>query len=41
MNEEARQQAAQHGEWRRLPLIESPRLRWGLVIGAVVYLFWR
>ncbi|MFN2409501.1 MAG: phosphonate ABC transporter, permease protein PhnE [Halomonas sp.] len=34
----ARQQAAHRGEWRRLPLIESPRLRWGIVLGAVVYL---
>ncbi|MDN6322171.1 MAG: phosphonate ABC transporter, permease protein PhnE [Halomonas sp.] len=34
-----RQQAARCGQWRRLPLIESPRLRWGLAIGAVVYLF--
>ncbi|KIN13936.1 phosphonate ABC transporter, permease protein PhnE [Halomonas sp. ATBC28] len=38
MSEHARQQAAQHGQWRRLPLIDSPRLRWGLAIGAVVYL---
>ena len=36
--EQARQQAAQRGQWRRLPLVENPRLRWGLVIGAVVYL---
>lgn len=34
----ARQQAARQGHWRRLPLIDNPRLRWGLVIGAVVYL---
>ena len=34
----ARQQAAQRGEWRRLPLIDSPRLRWGIVVGVVVYL---
>ncbi|MCO7247424.1 phosphonate ABC transporter, permease protein PhnE [Halomonas sp. Mc5H-6] len=34
----ARQQAARRGEWRRLPLIESPRLRWGIVLGVLVYL---
>lgn len=34
----ARQQAARQGQWRRLPLIENPRLRWGLAIGVVVYL---
>ncbi|MCH4812921.1 phosphonate ABC transporter, permease protein PhnE [Vreelandella neptunia] len=39
MKAQARQQAAQRGEWRRLPLIESARLRWGLAIGAVIYLF--
>ncbi|MCZ0928244.1 phosphonate ABC transporter, permease protein PhnE [Vreelandella janggokensis] len=34
----ARQQAAHRGEWRRLPLIASPRLRWGIVLGVGVYL---
>jgi phosphonate transport system permease protein len=34
----ARQQAARQGHWRRLPLIDNPRVRWGLVLGAVVYL---
>lgn len=34
---QARQQAAQRGQWQRLPLIESPRLRWGLAVGAVIY----
>lgn len=38
LTQQARQQAAQRGQWRRLPLIESKRLRWGLAIGAVVYL---
>lgn len=33
-----RQQAASQGLWRRLPLIESQRLRWTLLIGGVVYL---
>ncbi|WP_404344588.1 phosphonate ABC transporter, permease protein PhnE [Vreelandella venusta] len=35
---QARQQAARQGQWRRLPLIESPRLRWALALGGVVYL---
>ncbi len=35
---QARQLAARQGHWRRLPLIENPRLRWGLALGAVVYL---
>ena len=34
----ARQQAARQGQGRRLPLIESRRLRWALVLGGVVYL---
>jgi phosphonate transport system permease protein len=34
----ARQQAAHRGEWRRLPLIASPRLRWGIVLGVGVYI---
>ncbi|MGM0832419.1 phosphonate ABC transporter, permease protein PhnE [Halomonas qinghailakensis] len=34
----ARQQAARDGQWRRLPLIDNPRVRWGLVLGAMVYL---
>lgn len=34
----ARQQAARQGHWRRLPLIGNPRMRWGLVLGGVVYL---
>ncbi|AQU84789.1 MULTISPECIES: phosphonate ABC transporter, permease protein PhnE [unclassified Halomonas] len=34
----ARQQAARQGHWRRLPLIDNPRVRWGLVLGGVVYL---
>ncbi|RUR30866.1 phosphonate ABC transporter, permease protein PhnE [Vreelandella andesensis] len=34
----ARQQAARKGYWRRLPLIDNPRVRWGLVLGAMVYL---
>lgn len=34
----ARQQAAQRGQWRRLPLIDSLRLRWGIVVAVVVYL---
>lgn len=37
-NSLARQQAAREGHWRRLPLIDDPRLRWGLVVGAIVYL---
>lgn len=37
-NSSARQQSARQGQWRRLPLIESPRLRWSLVLGGVVYL---
>ncbi|UXZ53649.1 phosphonate ABC transporter, permease protein PhnE [Halomonas sp. 7T] len=37
-NSSARQQRARQGQWRRLPLIESPRLRWALVLGGVVYL---
>ncbi|WP_404464879.1 phosphonate ABC transporter, permease protein PhnE [Vreelandella aquamarina] len=35
---QARQQAARQGQWRRLPLIESRRLRWALALGSVVYL---
>ncbi|QHD48434.1 phosphonate ABC transporter, permease protein PhnE [Vreelandella aquamarina] len=35
---QARQQAARQGQWRRLPLIESRRLRWALALGCVVYL---
>ena len=35
---QARQQAARQGQWRRLPLIESRRLRWSLALGGVVYL---
>ena len=35
---QARQQAARQGQWRRLPLIESRRLRWALALGGVVYL---
>ncbi|SNY98223.1 phosphonate ABC transporter, permease protein PhnE [Halomonas sp. hl-4] len=44
MNEQAegfaqvRQQAARAGQWRRLPLIDSPRMRWGIAFGTVVYL---
>ncbi|MDP3535448.1 MAG: phosphonate ABC transporter, permease protein PhnE [Halomonas sp.] len=34
----ARQQAARQGHWRRIPLIDNPRMRWGLVLGGVVYL---
>ena len=34
----ARQQDARQGHWRRLPLIDNPRVRWGLVLGAAVYL---
>ncbi|WP_311065815.1 phosphonate ABC transporter, permease protein PhnE [Halomonas sp. DWK9] len=37
-NSSARQQSARQGQWQRLPLIESPRLRWALVLGGVVYL---
>ncbi|GGC94831.1 phosphonate ABC transporter, permease protein PhnE [Vreelandella lutescens] len=37
-NSSARQQSARQGQWRRLPLIESSRLRWALVLGGVVYL---
>ena len=37
-NSAARQQSARQGQWRRLPMIESPRLRWALVLGGVVYL---
>lgn len=37
-NSLARQQAAREGHWRRLPLIDNPRVRWGLVLGAMVYL---
>ncbi|WP_271910439.1 phosphonate ABC transporter, permease protein PhnE [Vreelandella alkaliphila] len=37
-NSQARQQAAREGHWRRLPLIDNPRVRWGLVLGAMVYL---
>ena len=35
---QARQQPARQGQWRRLPLIESRRLRWALALGGVVYL---
>jgi phosphonate transport system permease protein len=35
---QTRQQAARQGQWRRLPLIESRRLRWALALGGVVYL---
>ncbi|HDZ49266.1 hypothetical protein LCGC14_0185400 [marine sediment metagenome] len=35
---ERRQQAAKQGQWRRLPLIQDSRLRWGIVIATVVYL---
>ena len=35
---QARQQAARQGQWRRMPLIESRRLRWALALGGVVYL---
>ena len=35
---QARQQAVRQGQWRRLPLIESRRLRWALALGGVVYL---
>ncbi|MFB9869279.1 phosphonate ABC transporter, permease protein PhnE [Vreelandella sulfidaeris] len=35
---QARQHAARQGQWRRLPLIQNPRLRWGLAVGALVYL---
>ena len=35
---QVRQQAARQGQWRRLPLIESRRLRWALALGGVVYL---
>ncbi|WP_299310365.1 phosphonate ABC transporter, permease protein PhnE [uncultured Halomonas sp.] len=34
----SRQALAQAGRWRRLPLIETPRLRWGLAAGLAVYL---
>ena len=33
-----REQLARQGEWRRLPLVQDPKLRWGLVLGALVYL---
>lgn len=33
-----RQALAQAGRWRRRPLIENPRLRWGLALGLAVYL---
>lgn len=33
-----RQQAALQGQWRRLPLIKNPRLRWALVLGGILYL---
>lgn len=35
---ERRQQAAKQGQWRRLPLVQDPRLRWGMAIATVVYL---
>ncbi|TVP43200.1 MAG: phosphonate ABC transporter, permease protein PhnE [Halomonas sp.] len=35
---ERRQQAAKAGHWKRLPLIQDTRLRWGIAIGSVVYL---
>ncbi len=34
----SRQALAQAGRWRRLPLIETPRLRWGLAASLAVYL---
>ena len=34
----SRQGLASQGQWQRLPLIADPKLRWGLAIGAVVYL---
>ncbi|MGJ7456668.1 phosphonate ABC transporter, permease protein PhnE [Halomonas sp. RA08-2] len=33
-----REQLASQGQWRRRPSIQDPRLRWGLVLGALVYL---
>ncbi|MFO7647693.1 MAG: phosphonate ABC transporter, permease protein PhnE, partial [Halomonas campaniensis] len=33
-----RQAMARSGQWRRLPLIRDPRLRWGLALGGLVYL---
>lgn len=35
---ERRQLAAKQGQWRRLPLIQDPRLRWGIAIATAVYL---
>ncbi|WP_447527513.1 phosphonate ABC transporter, permease protein PhnE [Vreelandella sp. TE19] len=37
-NAQARQRAARAGQWRRRPFIESPRLRWGILLGLCVYL---
>lgn len=34
---EARMQAARQGRWRRLPLMDDPRWRWGITIGIAVY----
>ncbi|EWH01081.1 phosphonate ABC transporter, permease protein PhnE [Halomonas sp. BC04] len=34
----SRQALASQGQWRRLPFIADPKLRWGLAIGTVVYL---
>ena len=33
-----RQEQARTGHWRRLPMPQDPRLRWGLVVGLAVYL---
>ncbi|MCL7929985.1 phosphonate ABC transporter, permease protein PhnE [Halomonas llamarensis] len=38
MSSKQRQHLAQQGTWRRLPLIASPGLRWGLVLALAVYL---
>ncbi|WP_404295927.1 phosphonate ABC transporter, permease protein PhnE [Halomonas sp.] len=34
----SQQTLARRGEWRRQPMIRDPRLRWGLALGALVYL---
>lgn len=34
----SRQALARQGMWRRLPMIQDPKLRWGLALGTLVYL---
>lgn len=34
----SRQVLARQGMWRRQPMIQDPKLRWGLALGALIYL---